>query len=56
MEKKPYLAPTLTAHGSAVEQTRGNAGRSLELINFRPGPPFPRPGGPGNPGGPFDRR
>jgi hypothetical protein len=45
MQKKPYEAPTLTQHGSAVTMTAGEAGRSLELINFRPGPPFPRPGG-----------
>jgi hypothetical protein len=45
MQKKPYTAPMLTQHGSAVTMTAGEAGRSLELINFRPGPPFPRPGG-----------
>lgn len=45
MDKKPYVSPQLTQHGSAVEMTAGEHGRSLELINFRPGPPFPRPGG-----------
>jgi hypothetical protein len=45
MQKKPYTAPMLTQHGSAVTMTAGEAGRSLELINFRPGPPFPRPRG-----------
>lgn len=49
--RKPYAPPTLTVHGDAVARTAGMAGKSLELINFRPGPPFPRPG----PGGPFDR-
>ena len=37
--KKPYLAPTVTKHGSAVEQTQGRAGRLLELINLRAGRP-----------------
>ncbi|HEX8694284.1 MAG TPA: lasso RiPP family leader peptide-containing protein [Longimicrobium sp.] len=44
MDRKPYVAPTVTRHGSAVEQTRGEHGRTLEFINFRPGPPFPQPG------------
>ncbi len=43
MQKKPYAAPMLTQHGNAVSMTQGEHGRSLELINFRPGPPFPRP-------------
>ena len=38
-EKKPYVAPTVTAHGSAAEKTQGRGGRLLELINFRPGRP-----------------
>jgi hypothetical protein len=32
--KKPYLPPTLTVHGSAVEKTQGERGRVAELINF----------------------
>jgi len=47
MERKPYVSPQVTQYGSAVENTAGNAGRALELINFRPGPPFPQPGGGG---------
>ena len=43
MDKKPYVSLQLTQHGNAVKMTAGNAGRALELINFRPGAPFPRP-------------
>ena len=43
MEKKPYVSPRLTRHGNAVRMTAGEHGRALELINFRPGAPFPRP-------------
>jgi hypothetical protein len=32
--KKPYLPPTLTAHGGAVERTRGRFGLWAELINY----------------------
>jgi hypothetical protein len=32
--KKPYLPPTLTAHGCAVANTRGRFGLVAELINF----------------------
>ncbi|HEX8694285.1 MAG TPA: hypothetical protein VF746_17825 [Longimicrobium sp.] len=39
-EKKPYVAPTVTAHGSAVVQTQGRGGRNLELIGFRGGRPL----------------
>lgn len=40
MDKKPYVAPTVTVHGNAVEKTQGRAGRLLELINLRAGRPF----------------
>lgn len=43
MDKKPYVSPQLTQHGNAVAMTAGEHGRALEFINFRPGPPFPRP-------------
>jgi hypothetical protein len=33
-QKKPYVAPTLTVHGPAVEKTQGTRGRVAELINF----------------------
>ena len=33
-QKKPYVPPTLTAHGSAVEKTQGVRGHFAELINF----------------------
>lgn len=33
-EKKRYVAPTLTALGCAVEQTRGRFGNRIELINW----------------------
>lgn len=36
MKKKPYSAPTLVRHGSAVEATRGWGGKFLEFINWRP--------------------
>ena len=34
MQKKHYVAPTLTKLGDAVERTRGRFGRQAELINF----------------------
>jgi hypothetical protein len=34
--KKAYVAPKVTAHGNAVEMTRGNGGPLLELIDWRP--------------------
>lgn len=37
MEKKPYLAPTLTQHGGAVAATLGRANQNVEKINFRGG-------------------
>jgi hypothetical protein len=43
MQKKPYVSPQLKKHGNAVQMTAGEHGRALELINFRPGAPFPRP-------------
>lgn len=33
-QKKPYVPPTLTVHGNAVEKTQGVKGRIPELINF----------------------
>ena len=39
-EKKPYTAPTVTAHGSAVEKTLGRRGVLIELINWRPKDPL----------------
>jgi hypothetical protein len=35
-EKKVYVAPKVTQHGSAVEMTQGYGGRLLELIDWRP--------------------
>lgn len=35
-EKKSYVAPTVTVHGSATALTQGRGGRLLEFINFRP--------------------
>lgn len=40
MDKKPYVTPTITAHGKAVAQTLGRGGRLLEFIDFRAGRPF----------------
>ena len=41
-EKKRYAAPTLTAHGGAVERTLGSRGSLTEFINFIKEPPhFP---------------
>lgn len=34
MKRKPYLPPTLTAHGCAVQKTQGRFGFAAELINF----------------------
>jgi hypothetical protein len=34
MQKKPYLPPTLTAHGGAVEKTQGRIGKVAEFINY----------------------
>jgi hypothetical protein len=32
--RKPYVAPTLTAHGTAVEKTLGQRGKVAEFINY----------------------
>ncbi|HEX8694286.1 MAG TPA: hypothetical protein VF746_17830 [Longimicrobium sp.] len=34
--KKPYVAPTVTAHGGAVVRTQGRRGVLIELIEWRP--------------------
>ena len=34
MQKKPYTAPTVTAHGSAVEMTLGRFGKLVEFISY----------------------
>ena len=34
-EKKVYVAPKVTQHGSAVEMTQGYGGKLLELIDWR---------------------
>jgi hypothetical protein len=33
-QKKPYVSPTLTVHGGAVEKTLGNGTKRLEFINW----------------------
>ena len=32
--KKPYVSPTLTEHGGAVDKTQGRFGKVAEFINF----------------------
>jgi hypothetical protein len=36
MEKKPYTPPTITEHGSAVNETKGFGGEYWEMMNPRP--------------------
>jgi hypothetical protein len=33
-QKKAYVAPTLTTHGSAVAKTQGRVGKVAEFINY----------------------
>ena len=32
MQKKPYVQPTITDHGNAVDQTKGMTGRCWEVV------------------------